>query len=244
MYTSFGVLGIHFEVLCGTRALLFQALHCVVVSPQEAKPDSKVVNQDEMVVASLNKQMDNPSSSLTNTSPEMYPKSFIYSPPAQKQQPPSSFNNNKPAQMHPFSTNISPESSSLSLNNSSAQKHKRSFVYSSSSSESKSSKLQEEFFTPQPLMTMKRLEHFSIPKEGLLAQVAKVHYEEKKLENIIDPHLWKQMDPESFHVFSKTAYYCLKERRAERPNIDQIVKRLEKALELQLTRENSVRACI
>ncbi|GJS73546.1 kinase-like domain-containing protein [Tanacetum coccineum] len=95
---SFGV--VLFEVLCGRRAFIpGEHEWC---PPQEAKPDSKVVNQDEMVVASLNKQMDNPSSSLTNTSPEMYPKSFIYSPPAQKQQPPSSFNNNENHAMQPF----------------------------------------------------------------------------------------------------------------------------------------------
>ncbi|PWA82372.1 protein kinase-like domain, Phloem protein 2-like protein [Artemisia annua] len=64
--------------------------------------------------------------------------------------------------------------------------------------------------------------------EGLLSQLAKSH-----LDEMIDPHLRKQMNPEAFKIFSDTAYCCIKEERADRPYIDQVVKRLEKALRLQ-----------
>ncbi|GJW72650.1 kinase-like domain, phloem protein 2-like protein [Tanacetum coccineum] len=72
--------------------------------------------------------------------------------------------------------------------------------------------------------------------EGLLSQLAKSH-----LDEMIDPHLRKQMDPKSFKIFSETAYWCIKEDRADRPYIDQVVKRLEKALELQWKHENPVK---
>ncbi|GKF48259.1 kinase-like domain, phloem protein 2-like protein, partial [Tanacetum coccineum] len=71
--------------------------------------------------------------------------------------------------------------------------------------------------------------------EGILSQLAKSH-----LDEMIDPHLRRQMDPEAFKIFSDTAYWCIKEDRAHRPYIDQVVKRLEKALELQWKHENPV----
>ncbi|GJX98471.1 hypothetical protein Tco_0355490 [Tanacetum coccineum] len=40
------------------------------------------------------------------------------------------------------------------------------------------------------------------------------------------------MDPQSFKVFTEIAYACLKEERSQRPNINEIVTKLEKALEL------------
>ncbi|GJQ99864.1 kinase-like domain, phloem protein 2-like protein [Tanacetum coccineum] len=67
-----------------------------------------------------------------------------------------------------------------------------------------------------------------------LAPVAIFHYREKTLDGIIDPDLWKQMDPRSLNIFADAAYNCLNEERSQRPNIDEIVTRLEKALELQL----------
>ncbi|GKA78110.1 kinase-like domain, phloem protein 2-like protein, partial [Tanacetum coccineum] len=69
-----------------------------------------------------------------------------------------------------------------------------------------------------------------------LAPLAITHYREKKLDNIIDPKLWKQMDLHSFNMFVEIAYECLDEERSRRPNIDDIVLRLEKVLEL--AREN------
>ncbi|GKA88999.1 kinase-like domain, phloem protein 2-like protein, partial [Tanacetum coccineum] len=72
-----------------------------------------------------------------------------------------------------------------------------------------------------------------------LVPVALFHYREKILDGIIDPDLWKQMDPRSLNIFAKIAYDCLNEKRSQRPNVDEIVTRLEKALELQLERENA-----
>ncbi|GKD90654.1 kinase-like domain, phloem protein 2-like protein [Tanacetum coccineum] len=72
-----------------------------------------------------------------------------------------------------------------------------------------------------------------------LASVAIFHYREKTLDGIIDPDIRKQMDPRSFNIFAETAYECLNAQQSQRPNIDQIVTRLEKALELQLERENT-----
>ncbi|GKB35923.1 kinase-like domain, phloem protein 2-like protein, partial [Tanacetum coccineum] len=71
--------------------------------------------------------------------------------------------------------------------------------------------------------------------EGLLSQLAKSH-----LDHMIDPHLGEQMDPEALKIFLETAYYCIQEERAKRPHIDQVVNRLEKALQLQLKRENPI----
>nr|GEU90918.1 protein kinase-like domain, phloem protein 2-like protein [Tanacetum cinerariifolium] len=73
-----------------------------------------------------------------------------------------------------------------------------------------------------------------------LAPLAIYHYRENELDGIIDPNLWKQMDTQSFNIFAETAYNCLNEEQSERPNIYEIVTRLEKALELQLERENGV----
>nr|GFA54029.1 protein kinase-like domain, phloem protein 2-like protein [Tanacetum cinerariifolium] len=72
-----------------------------------------------------------------------------------------------------------------------------------------------------------------------LAPVAIFHYREKTLDDIINPDLWKQMDRRSLNVFAEIAYDCLNEERYQRPNIDETVTRLKKALELQLERENA-----
>ncbi|GJZ22390.1 kinase-like domain, phloem protein 2-like protein [Tanacetum coccineum] len=73
-------------------------------------------------------------------------------------------------------------------------------------------------------------------EEGLLSQLAKSH-----LDEMIDPHLRRQMDLEAFKIFSDTASWCIKEDRAHRPYIDQVVKRLENALELQWKHDNPVK---
>ncbi|GJX04141.1 kinase-like domain, phloem protein 2-like protein, partial [Tanacetum coccineum] len=74
-----------------------------------------------------------------------------------------------------------------------------------------------------------------------LAPLAVTHYRDKRLDEIIDWDLWNQMDSQSFNIFAKTAYHCLNEERSQRPNIDEIVTRLEKALELQLEHQKAVR---
>ncbi|PWA96617.1 Protein kinase, ATP binding site-containing protein [Artemisia annua] len=71
-----------------------------------------------------------------------------------------------------------------------------------------------------------------------LAPAAIFHYRKKIVNEMIDPDLWKQMDPQSFNVFTETAYGCLNEEQLQRPNIGEIVARLEKALELQMAGEN------
>nr|GEW74155.1 protein kinase-like domain, phloem protein 2-like protein [Tanacetum cinerariifolium] len=58
-------------------------------------------------------------------------------------------------------------------------------------------------------------------------------------DEIIDPVLWKQMDPRSFNVFAKTAYECMNEERSRRPDISEVVTRLENALKLQMEHQNA-----
>ncbi|GKC68145.1 kinase-like domain, phloem protein 2-like protein [Tanacetum coccineum] len=65
-----------------------------------------------------------------------------------------------------------------------------------------------------------------------LAPMAITHYREKRLEDIIDWEIRQQMDSESFNIFAETAYDCLNKERSQRPNIDEIVPKLEKALKL------------
>nr|GFD17915.1 protein kinase-like domain-containing protein [Tanacetum cinerariifolium] len=55
------------------------------------------------------------------------------------------------------------------------------------------------------------------PDNKYLTPMAIFHYREKILDDIIDPELWKQMDPQSFNVFAQTAYDCLNEERSQRP---------------------------
>ncbi|MFS7909754.1 putative protein kinase RLK-Pelle-CrRLK1L-1 family [Helianthus anomalus] len=74
-----------------------------------------------------------------------------------------------------------------------------------------------------------------------LAPLAKHHYENKTLQDIIHSDLWNQMSPFSLVKYSETAYSCLKEEGQRRPRIEYVVAQLEKALELQLQRENIVR---
>ncbi|PWA76986.1 hypothetical protein CTI12_AA228390 [Artemisia annua] len=67
-----------------------------------------------------------------------------------------------------------------------------------------------------------------------LVPLAITLYREKKLINIIDQELLKKMDLHSFNMFAEIVFECLDNERSRRPNIDDIVPRLEKALELQL----------
>ncbi|GKD36968.1 kinase-like domain, phloem protein 2-like protein, partial [Tanacetum coccineum] len=70
-----------------------------------------------------------------------------------------------------------------------------------------------------------------------LAEMAKRHFEDRKLDDIIVEGLRKQMDLESLTIFANTAYNCLKER-VQRPTMDQVVRDLEEALEHQWKRDN------
>nr|GEV28949.1 receptor-like protein kinase HERK 1 [Tanacetum cinerariifolium] len=98
-------------------------------------------------------------------------------------------------------------------------------------------------FTLHPLYTMKRLElYIHNPNEELLAQLVRYHYDDLEnnldLDDMIDQALKEQMDPESFKIFSETAFSCLKERQSQRPNIDLILNNLKIALAHQMKREN------
>nr|GEZ37239.1 protein kinase-like domain-containing protein [Tanacetum cinerariifolium] len=65
-----------------------------------------------------------------------------------------------------------------------------------------------------------------------LAPMAILHYKEKTLNDIINQDLSKQMDSISFNIFVETAYACLNYEQSQRPNIDEVVTRLTKALEV------------
>ncbi|GJZ98075.1 kinase-like domain, phloem protein 2-like protein, partial [Tanacetum coccineum] len=60
------------------------------------------------------------------------------------------------------------------------------------------------------------------PDNKYLTPIAIFHYREKTLDDIMDPELWKQIDPQSFNVFAQSAYDCLNEERSQRPNINEI----------------------
>ncbi|KAJ0511658.1 putative protein kinase RLK-Pelle-CR4L family [Helianthus annuus] len=75
----------------------------------------------------------------------------------------------------------------------------------------------------------------SIPNDDnwYFARMARAHYEERKLDILIDPVLRKQMNLQSLNMFAEIAYCCIKEKRSQRPDMKTIRIRLERALELQ-----------
>ncbi|XP_076908964.1 uncharacterized protein LOC143566061 [Bidens hawaiensis] len=70
------------------------------------------------------------------------------------------------------------------------------------------------------------------------ASSAIFHYENRELHKFVDHDLFSQMDPLSFNVFSKTAYDCLVPWKAP-PTMNEIFKRLERALKVQHMYENN-----
>ncbi|XP_076912918.1 putative receptor-like protein kinase At5g61350 isoform X2 [Bidens hawaiensis] len=77
-----------------------------------------------------------------------------------------------------------------------------------------------------------------------LAAIARRRFNEGTLKELIDPKLVEEDDGHiftlnrgpnnnSFHKFSKIAYKCLAETQAKRPMMDDIIKKLQKALKLQ-----------
>ncbi|PWA44710.1 serine/threonine-protein kinase, active site protein [Artemisia annua] len=85
-----------------------------------------------------------------------------------------------------------------------------------------------------PLYTMKRLDQYiHSPNDEFLSILAKSHYKFFTLGDIIDPDLRKQMAQQSFDLFADIAYSCIKKKRPQRPNIDQVVATLEEALKRQ-----------
>ncbi|KAJ0773494.1 putative protein kinase RLK-Pelle-CR4L family [Helianthus annuus] len=83
------------------------------------------------------------------------------------------------------------------------------------------------------MFTMKRLKHFNVSKDRLISRLARSHYEEGKLDDIINRDLRNQMEQRSYLIFSHTAYLCLNEKQEHRPNIYLVVHRLKRALKLQ-----------
>ncbi|KAJ0736020.1 putative protein kinase RLK-Pelle-LRR-I-1 family [Helianthus annuus] len=86
----------------------------------------------------------------------------------------------------------------------------------------------------------------SIPNDDnwYFARMARAHYEERKLDNLIDPLLRKQMNLQSLNMFAEIAYCCIKEKRSQRPDTKTIRTRLERALELQRKHEQSTVAAV
>ncbi|KAM0065677.1 putative protein kinase RLK-Pelle-LRR-I-1 family [Helianthus debilis subsp. tardiflorus] len=86
----------------------------------------------------------------------------------------------------------------------------------------------------------------SIPNDDnwYFARMARAHYEERKLDDLIDPVLRKQMNLQSLNMFAEIAYCCIKEKRSQRPDTKTIRTRLERALELQRKHEQSTVAAI
>ncbi|KAJ0736021.1 putative protein kinase RLK-Pelle-LRR-I-1 family [Helianthus annuus] len=81
----------------------------------------------------------------------------------------------------------------------------------------------------------------SIPNDDnwYFARMAKAHYEERKLDNLIDPVLRKQMNLQSLNIFAEIAYCCIKDKRSQRPDMKTIHTRLERALEIQRKHEQT-----
>ncbi|GKC80938.1 kinase-like domain-containing protein [Tanacetum coccineum] len=69
-------------------------------------------------------------------------------------------------------------------------------------------------------------------KDTKLAKDAISRYEKEQLYDLINPYLRDQTYGDSLKVFAATAYECLKEHRAGRPNIHQVVMKLEKAYQI------------
>nr|XP_043615666.1 serine/threonine-protein kinase pakD-like [Erigeron canadensis] len=75
------------------------------------------------------------------------------------------------------------------------------------------------------------------------AEFARLHWESKTLDKMIDSDMQKNMDSKSLEIFSNVAYACLMEQREERPNMEQVVRELEQSLELQKYHEHSMVTC-
>ncbi|KAJ0613277.1 putative protein kinase RLK-Pelle-L-LEC family [Helianthus annuus] len=70
------------------------------------------------------------------------------------------------------------------------------------------------------------------------SSLATFHYKNRKLHEFVDADLYSQMDQLSFKLFSKIAYTCLIDQRAP-PTMNDVLKRLERALKVQKTQDNN-----
>lgn len=67
-----------------------------------------------------------------------------------------------------------------------------------------------------------------------LAHLAKLRFEEGKLDEIILPKIRKQIKPNSLRTYSNIAYQCLKLERKQRPTMALIIEQLQTSLEFQI----------
>ncbi|XP_076933694.1 putative receptor-like protein kinase At5g39000 [Bidens hawaiensis] len=67
-------------------------------------------------------------------------------------------------------------------------------------------------------------------EDEYLAPLARRHYQQQKLDLIIDDDLKKYMGSYSMKVFTEIAFQCLQDDRKQRPSMGLVVKKLEKAL--------------
>ncbi|MFS7915018.1 putative protein kinase RLK-Pelle-CrRLK1L-1 family [Helianthus anomalus] len=77
--------------------------------------------------------------------------------------------------------------------------------------------------------------------DRFLSKFVKNFLEERIVNHIDFPDIRSQMSTRSLRIYVKLAYSCINDDRANRPNMDKIVDELEKALKLQVQRENIVR---
>ncbi|XP_071688478.1 uncharacterized protein [Rutidosis leptorrhynchoides] len=82
-----------------------------------------------------------------------------------------------------------------------------------------------------------------IPNEDedkrFLASLVGSHFENYTLKYIIHPDLWNHLSQRSLSSFSNVAYYCIKNERVHRPYMQSIIHELQKALEFQVSFDNS-----
>ncbi|XP_071736920.1 uncharacterized protein [Rutidosis leptorrhynchoides] len=72
----------------------------------------------------------------------------------------------------------------------------------------------------------------AVEDNTLLAPLARFHYENETLKDIIHPDIWNQMTPESLKLFSEAAYSCIQEDPSLRPDAYELSD-LKKAIDLQ-----------
>nr|XP_043607260.1 probable serine/threonine-protein kinase PBL28 isoform X1 [Erigeron canadensis] len=68
-----------------------------------------------------------------------------------------------------------------------------------------------------------------------LSQLARRHYKDGTLEDIINQDLRKQIKPKSLRAFSRIAYQCLKKDRKRRPTMELVIEELQNSLEFQIS---------
>ncbi|XP_057769857.1 receptor-like protein kinase FERONIA [Salvia miltiorrhiza] len=79
----------------------------------------------------------------------------------------------------------------------------------------------------------------ALPKEQVnLGDWAKLCYRKGKLDQIIDPNLKDQIAPECLSNFAEIAVACLRDNGIDRPSMNDIVWKLEFALQLQVSAES------